>query len=149
MEKTAAPFTSINRREFIQHSGRVTLSVGLINFLISCSSDDNTVTPVEFTLDLTEPANAALTSVGGAIVKSGIAVIHTAVDEYVALSTRCTHQSCTVTYRANSEEMVCPCHGSRFDNKGDVLQGPATRSLTRYAVSLSGNVLTVNPAVTV
>lgn len=44
-----------------------------------------------------------------------------------AMSLICTHLGCTV----NTMEWgyQCPCHGSRFDNKGLVLRGPAPRPL--------------------
>ena len=41
----------------------------------------------------------------------------------------CTHLGCRIT-RTESNEIVCPCHGSRFDFRGQVLGGPARHSLT-------------------
>lgn len=46
-----------------------------------------------------------------------------------ALDLTCTHLGCTVAVTAT--ELVCPCHGSRFDRRGNVLQGPAKRPLQR------------------
>lgn len=50
--------------------------------------------------------------------------------EYAALSPICTHQGCTVDVAG--DRLACPCHGSEYDRRGDVLRGPAERSLTRY-----------------
>ena len=33
----------------------------------------------------------------------------------------------------------CPCHGSQFDQNGDVIQGPAQASLTKYSASISND----------
>ena len=49
-----------------------------------------------------------------------------------ALSLVCTHLGCMVTVSAN--ELACPCHGSRFDRQGRVLNGPADRPLKRLDV---------------
>jgi hypothetical protein len=40
---------------------------------------------------------------------------------------RCTHQGCVLREDAALGTWDCPCHGSRFDVHGDVVQGPATR----------------------
>jgi Rieske Fe-S protein len=48
-------------------------------------------------------------------------------DRIQALDLTCTHLGCTVT--VTPTELVCPCHGSRFDRKGKVLEGPAQRPL--------------------
>jgi cytochrome b6-f complex iron-sulfur subunit len=53
---------------------------------------------------------------------------------FLALSLRCTHLGCISPWEANEDSFVCPCHGSGFDLKGDVLYGPAPRALDFFAV---------------
>lgn len=43
------------------------------------------------------------------------------------LSRECPHAGCDVDYK--NGEFVCPCHGSKFDSEGKVIQGPATQNL--------------------
>ncbi len=61
---------------------------------------------------------------------------------YHAISLVCTHLGCTVGVK--DTEMVCPCHGSRYDLGGKVLNGPSTRELPLLEVEVGRNgVLTV------
>ena len=48
-----------------------------------------------------------------------------------AVSLRCTHLGCLVRFNAAETSWDCPCHGSRFDVDGAVLEGPAVRPLRR------------------
>lgn len=48
-----------------------------------------------------------------------------------AVSVRCTHLGCLVRFNAAETSWDCPCHGSRFDVDGGVLEGPAVRPLAR------------------
>ena len=45
------------------------------------------------------------------------------------VSLRCTHLGCLLHFNAAERSWDCPCHGSRFDIDGQVLQGPATKDL--------------------
>jgi glycine/D-amino acid oxidase-like deaminating enzyme/nitrite reductase/ring-hydroxylating ferredoxin subunit len=51
--------------------------------------------------------------------------------ELHAVSMRCTHLGCLVRFNAAERSWDCPCHGSRFDVDGSVLEGPAVKPLER------------------
>lgn len=60
------------------------------------------------------------------------AVIYNRGGEFNAYSLTCTHLGCTL--EADGQEFACPCHGSRFDQYGRVLAGPAQTPLRRLRV---------------
>lgn len=64
--------------------------------------------------------------------------------EFLAVSPICTHRGCTVDVQG--ERLVCPCHGSTYDRAGNVLRGPAQRTLTSYPVNRRGDMLTITVA---
>ena len=64
-----------------------------------------------------------------------ILVIRTGEGKFTALSSQCSHMGCPVHAPVNGV-IVCPCHGSRYDLNGKVLQGPAEFALPRYDTAL-------------
>jgi cytochrome b6-f complex iron-sulfur subunit len=71
-----------------------------------------------------------------------ILVARTGADTFAALSAGCTHQSCEIT-GYSGQTFVCPCHGSRFDTSGHVVQGPAPTALRQFQTQFADDVLTV------
>ena len=49
-----------------------------------------------------------------------------------AFSAVCPHLGCIVQWNAEEKSFDCPCHGSRFDAHGNVLNGPAKEGLQAY-----------------
>jgi glycine/D-amino acid oxidase-like deaminating enzyme/nitrite reductase/ring-hydroxylating ferredoxin subunit len=58
-----------------------------------------------------------------------LAVYRNANGELSALSPVCTHLGCLVHWNTTEKSWDCPCHGSRFDPHGRVLNGPAVTPL--------------------
>lgn len=136
----------MERKEFLKRTialcGISLIPAGLIE---SCNKQNFAgPTNVNFTLDLTNSANAALKTVGGFLVANGVLVIRTSSTVFDALSATCTHAGCTVGYDSGSRAVVCPCHGGTYNPAtGAVISGPPPSALTKYTTTLSGNILTV------
>ncbi len=56
-------------------------------------------------------------------------------DAVAVFSSQCPHLGCRVN-RTEGRELVCPCHGSRFDLGGNVVHGPAARGLRSLPFAL-------------
>lgn len=63
---------------------------------------------------------------------------------WVALYQRCVHLGCTVPFRNDCVSFKCPCHGSHYNVDGEYLDGPAPRSLDRFAMYFSGDSVVVS-----
>jgi glycine/D-amino acid oxidase-like deaminating enzyme/nitrite reductase/ring-hydroxylating ferredoxin subunit len=70
----------------------------------------------------------------GAIVRRGAVKVAVYRDPTGALHERsavCTHLGCIVQWNPAEKTWDCPCHGSRFDKFGTVINGPANVDLRR------------------
>lgn len=56
---------------------------------------------------------------------------------YQAVSATCTHLGCSLKWNGAETSWDCPCHGSRFDTDGSVLDGPAVRPLDVVEVEIT------------
>jgi Rieske Fe-S protein len=91
----------------------------------------------EFLIDRVLPAGGSAAGVppGEArVVRDGLGKKGVYRDEQGglhAVSLRCTHLGCLLRFNAAERSWDCPCHGSRFDVEGGVLEGPAVEPLER------------------
>lgn len=58
-------------------------------------------------------------------------------NQIAVISTTCTHLGCIVGVADTG--FSCPCHGSRYDQDGNVTGGPAPKALPWYQVKLAPN----------
>ena len=68
----------------------------------------------------------------GDVIEMGgehVAVSKDARGVTTAVSAVCSHMGCLVHWNDAETTWDCPCHGSRFDARGEVVDGPATRAL--------------------
>ena len=59
-------------------------------------------------------------------------------DDVRAFDAVCTHLQCTVEYRADHDDIFCPCHDGVYDLNGRTVSGPPPRPLEMYKVTLRG-----------
>lgn len=50
-------------------------------------------------------------------------------------SSKCTHLGCRIN-KMEEGKLVCPCHGSTFDENGSVIRGPASHGLKKLPYTL-------------
>ena len=68
----------------------------------------------------------------GAILRNGlskVAIYRDADGVIHSMSAVCRHLGCIVNWNAAEKTWDCPCHGSRYDALGTVVNGPANSDL--------------------
>jgi Rieske Fe-S protein len=62
--------------------------------------------------------------------------------EYSAVWMRCTHQGAEL--QASGDQLQCSAHGSEFNNRGKVTNGPADKDLRSFPVTVNNNELFID-----
>ncbi len=67
----------------------------------------------------------------GTVLKDGmkIGVYRDKYDKYYFVTTKCPHLGCSLEWNQNELTWDCPCHGSRFDYRGNLISNPAMRDV--------------------
>jgi glycine/D-amino acid oxidase-like deaminating enzyme/nitrite reductase/ring-hydroxylating ferredoxin subunit len=71
----------------------------------------------------------------GRVIRRGVQKIAAYRDDSGTMhycSALCTHLKCVVGWNSAEKVWDCPCHGSRFDPKGEVINGPAINPLEKF-----------------
>lgn len=128
---------NFSRRDFLKLTGRTLLAAssalglgGIFRFL---GYQVEPLSPTEFDIgpvsDYPPGSRTFLSDIPAML-------LHTE-NGFSALSLICTHLGCTV--KQEGDGLICPCHGSRFGEHGEVLRGPAEESLTSLRVELTAD----------
>jgi len=155
-------FLNINmeRKDFIEQVGLSSASILIFGCMQACSKSETTSSgnntgnnsgntgtnkQVDFTINITVAPYTSLNTPGGFFVESttGIIIARTLKDEFIAVSSLCTHQGATVEFQSNANRFFCSAHGSAFDASGAVTVGPAKAALKQYKTLLTGSSLRV------
>jgi nitrite reductase/ring-hydroxylating ferredoxin subunit len=134
----------MDRKEFIRACGLSCLAFkGISGFLTSCAARKNLNVKVE-SGKLKVPRAELLKNessgnyrrhliVNAEGLKFPVVLYRLSDTEYSALLLQCSHQE--MELNVNGDMLSCPAHGSEFNNKGAVLQGPAERPLKKFPVT--------------
>ncbi len=124
--------TQLTRRDLIG------AAAGIVVCGCAGNADKWSVTEVETKKGMVEIDIAdypALATAGGMIAlepegaKKPVLVMRVENDDFRVMSLRCPHLGCVVRWDAGMQNLVCPCHGSRFADTGEVTKGPAKVAL--------------------
>jgi nitrite reductase/ring-hydroxylating ferredoxin subunit len=151
LQKKEQPPAAISRRGFLGNLWKLSAFGAVGCTLAGCASGGLPLVQVrdeDDRLKIPLSEAPALALAGGAIALSSAAegelniiVLHVADNEYLALSPICTHLGCRV--RKGRDGFECPCHGSRYDLYGHVVNGPAARPLARFPIRREGEALVI------
>jgi cytochrome b6-f complex iron-sulfur subunit len=123
------PANELNRRQFFTKLGLGSLSIAAIGTAAFSYQylEPNVLFEPSPVVNAGKPDRYPLGTVT-IDVNSGIYIIHS--DEgYFSLSAVCTHLGCMTTWKPELNMIACPCHGSKFNQDGKKIEGPAPKPL--------------------
>ena len=75
----------------------------------------------------------------GAIIKingTNVGIYKDISGKMFAVSPTCTHLGCLITWNNLDKTWDCPCHGSRYNYKGENIYDPAFKNLKKYEIEI-------------
>ena len=78
------------------------------------------------------------------VSEKAVYVVKQADGQFMVLSSVCPHLGCSVAWRGEKDEFVCPCHNGHFAGDGKLLGGPPPRGMDRLESKIEGGTLKVH-----
>ena len=132
----------MERRDFLETLGLGAAFVLTTNCFQACTKASGGGA-VDFTLDLSQSANANLLTKGGYIKTNGVVVAQDTNGKYVAATQTCSHENQPGIYFNSSNQFQCSVHGALYNESGAGLNQNGSNGLTIYTTALSGTSLRV------
>ena len=141
----------MERKEFIKSCGFACLGGLLLTSVFEGCASSKMVTGTIENADLVVPESSF--AIANSSFKKYIVVQHDSLKypvcvyrfgptEYTALLMRCTHQGAEL--QVFGDRLECPAHGSQFDDKGQVKNGPADTNLRTFPVTIQNNTIHIS-----
>ena len=155
----------ISRRDFIKGAAAViggligaVIAIPSIGYLLSpavrAEEDTDTIDlgPLEnYPIGVPTRFETTRTRVNGwerTATNYGLFVVKKSNTEVRVFSDICTHLGCRVSWHADQEHYISPCHDGHFDILGNVVSGPPPRPLDEYITSIeNGNLFVQIPPI--
>ena len=127
----------LTRREFFGKIGwgAILVAVGSFAAVLARFFEPNVTTPAPGPVEIGAPGDYAVGSL--TYVENTRAYLGRDERGVYAITAICNHLGCTP--RLERDAFACPCHGSQFTREGQVVNGPAPRSLDRAFVGRGTN----------
>jgi len=119
----------LNRRVFFVKLGLGSLSIAAAGTAVFAYQflSPNVLYEPSPTINAGKPGNYPLDSLT-LDVNSGIYIVHSK-EGFFSLSAVCTHLGCLTAWKPDLGIIACPCHGSKFQQNGQKIEGPAPKPL--------------------
>lgn len=138
MEEESGPCAGCTRRSFLQTLG-LAASGALLPAFSWADASQEAVIPLDKLPGLEKPGDGLHIKLKG----RDVLLIRVSESEIAALDPACRHKKCGVKFESGWDKIKCKCHGSRYDLRGHVLNGPATRDLEAFPAEISSGSLRI------
>ena len=144
----------MDRKDFIKNCGFACLGgTAMVTLLQSCTASkimnskiagDDLVVPVKDfeTRAGDEKHYKKYIVVQNDLLQYPICIYRLNENEYSALWMKCSHQGAEL--QVFGDKLQCPAHGSEFDKKGTMKNGPADTGLRAFPVTIENNQLKIS-----
>lgn len=142
----------MNRREFLRWVGVGGIASSLPIAIAACSDTKEAVssppagefTPIGTVAELDQKGQILNKDFSG----SPVLIVRDPNNSKTisAVNPTCTHKGCSVVWKAEEKNFVCPCHGAKFAIDGKIVKEPASKPLATYQAKIEGDSILVKKA---
>lgn len=148
--KKEKPEKTIDRRQFINKAWKIAGFLALAEFtFVGLKSIKNNGFIIDQSTSNYVDAGALNEIKKGKITSfraSRFYIFRSSDGGLLAFSAACSHLGCAINWDTEKQEFICPCHSSKFDIKGNVLNSPAPRALDLHPVKIENGHVWVDTA---